>query len=151
MCGENNGKPPMTHITQGSPPRVRGKRDGVDAGFDGGRLTPACAGKTLRASRMMDSRGAHPRVCGENLSGLWDRITGIGSPPRVRGKPEVGAAVDLFTGLTPACAGKTPSATPLPHSRTAHPRVCGENLQDGTLNMNNLGSPPRVRGKPLAV
>ena len=54
--------------TEGSPPRVRGKRyiaAVVDRGF---RITPACAGKTLRHGGFSASRQDHPRVCGENLS-----------------------------------------------------------------------------------
>ena len=41
---------------------------------------------------MMKGEGAdeedHPRVCGENLAQLAFIRSHIGSPPRVRGKPE---------------------------------------------------------------
>ena len=70
-----------------------------------------------------------------------------GSPPRVRGKPDVNAFPRLDDRITPARAGKTDRpAGRIPLSRD-HPRACGEN---GTIQIENdaiTGSPPRVRGK----
>ena len=71
------------------------------------RLIPACAGKTTMRSIKTDARGAHPRVCGENLRLLHQMFSVVGSSPRVRGKRLIGAKVDRRRGLIPACAGKT--------------------------------------------
>ena len=70
-----------------------------------------------------------------------------GSPPRVRGKEvsrRLGLAVD---GITPACAGKSSTATLAAHSTGDHPRVCGEKPQPATHSAAPPGSPPRMRGK----
>ena len=74
----------------------------------------------------------------------------MGSSPRVRGKlPDV--TENVFNGgLIPACAGKTGLQFVVHFVPTAHPRVCGENLEwlEGVTDMP--GSSPRVRGKPGA-
>ena len=71
---------------------------------------------------------AHPRVCGENQDvGVLD-LTGVGSPPRVRGKRCAGRRFSIESRLTPACAGKTRISTLIGEPPWAHPRVCGENL-----------------------
>ena len=46
MCGENDEERAQLIVDWGSPPRVRGKRDGKNWDFRGGGITPACAGKT---------------------------------------------------------------------------------------------------------
>ena len=49
----------------------------------------------------------HPRACGENCKSDPSKIDRLGSPPRMRGKPD---AVQMHTdvgGITPAHAGKT--------------------------------------------
>ena len=49
--------------------------------------------------------------------------------------------------ITPACAGKRVMCALNTSPVTDHPRVCGEKQlgYDGTLE--DVGSPPRVRGK----
>ena len=46
-------------------------------------------------------------MCGENSSGLHALALGVGSPPRVRGKPLVDTGSMIAARITPACAGKT--------------------------------------------
>ena len=48
MCGENGIGGWVLWETQGSPPHVRGKRVIQDILDEGLRITPACAGKTLK-------------------------------------------------------------------------------------------------------
>ena len=91
------------------------------------RLTPACAGKTLRGPSWPAALRAHPRVCGENEVDLFTVAGPSGSPPRVRGKPHAPTAPTPMAGLTPACAGKTGPFQSLRRGVAAHPRVCGEN------------------------
>ena len=111
------------------------------------RITPACAGKTAAGPRTHIEHGDHPRVCGENRLVEGILAVPLGSPPRVRGKPEI-AGEDVFvTGITPACAGKTSARSARGAARRDHPRVCGENFRQYRKRRVVQGSPPRVRGK----
>ncbi len=111
------------------------------------RITPACAGKTSRQSATVCSAADHPRVCGENHSGMISYGLKRGSPPRVRGKQTVNTGTAAAPRITPACAGKTVSSSSLYTRRLDHPRVCGENVGLLALIHGRVGSPPRVRGK----
>ena len=55
----------------------------------------------------------------------------------------------LWTGerITPACAGKTKTFAFVEAFPEDHPRVCGENVNPLFRENQQLGSPPRVRGK----
>ena len=67
----------------------------------------------------------------------------------MRGKPTCGNRIPQSPRITPAHAGKT-CLSPRVADRTAdHPRACGENKHRRNLNLNQQGSPPRMRGKPL--
>ena len=48
MCGENGGNEAKELIKEGSPPRVRGKRQRVMDAHEHTGITPACAGKTRK-------------------------------------------------------------------------------------------------------
>ena len=107
VCGENGGVNLQTIETDGSSPRVRGKRQPrrflpLVLG-----LIPACAGKTVRARGSAPRGPAHPRVCGENRQLGPGNIVSPGSSPRVRGKPIPVRAGSHVGRLIPACAGKT--------------------------------------------
>ena len=52
MCGENYIGTMNLEESVGSPPRVRGKLSRQVAQLAGMRITPACAGKTLRKWRI---------------------------------------------------------------------------------------------------
>ena len=170
-CGENEAKMNSADTYMGSPPRMRGK-PGVSAGFritEG--ITPAHAGKT-RCARLWcgcirdhpracgenkwggggsGNGGDHPRACGENeLSGAVE-VSGEGSPPRMRGKLEKGDYPNLDSGITPAHAGKTAHPSRRACWRWDHPRACGENTMNSYQAGKKLGSPPRMRGKPLTL
>ena len=91
-------------------------------------VSPAYAGKRRTIPRRRSAAPDHPRVCGEkprqdsvgalegritpacagkSLSGFLELVTGVGSPPHVRGK--VGRTLYLVAGerITPAYAGKS--------------------------------------------
>ncbi len=68
VCGENGRSKTATRLLPGSPPRVRGKLQDNFTGVLERRITPACAGKTQSAERILVSVKDHPRVCGENSS-----------------------------------------------------------------------------------
>ena len=148
-CGENEGLTSKELRDYGSSPRVRGKRPRGLALARCGRLIPARAGKTCRSSLLMAPRSAHPRACGENV---WESCkcgSPGGSSPRVRGKLEQADRVPVGRGLIPARAGKTVAAGARWTWARAHPRACGENDEVAEQEMRDLGSSPRVRGKPV--
>ena len=91
----------------------------------------------------------HPRVCGENFVFELMRIVNRGSPPRVRGKLAYISILFIISRITPACAGKTLKIQIPVALFQDHPRVCGENQDTTDTDSIYLGSPPRVRGKPL--
>ena len=127
MCGENVGHAIISGARKGSPPRVRGKPINSFIISIRSGITPACAGKTIVADVVGTVQEDHPRVCGENAQGVIDFLTGVGSPPRVRGK-RLPARMSLFlAGITPACAGKTRVSLSRRIVVEDHPRVCGEN------------------------
>ena len=127
---------------------MRGKRGAGSQSNGGGGLIPACAGKTTAACARTLKSWAHPRVCGENVLGGRFRFGDMGSSPRVRGKHSCRVIPPSRDRLIPACAGKTKAQVRLRSRGAAHPRVCGENSRCPMRNSSNLGSSPRVRGKP---
>ena len=131
----------------GSPPRMRGRRPrrGPPPSFL--RLTPAYAGKTPVPVGRIGVSGAHPRVCGEDSAGGLNSWSDAGSPPRMRGRRSSAMASRSQSGLTPAYAGKTGRACRHEAGQTAHPRVCGEDIEPGGLGGLAAGSPPRMRGR----
>ena len=110
-------------------------------------ITPACAGKTCILVGYPGEWEDHPRVCGENLKSFTHSSATVGSPPRVRGKPVFHEMPVRRSGITPACAGKTPRGRDSGVQSKDHPRVCGENAPHLGHTFSLTGSPPRVRGK----
>ena len=130
-------------------------------------ITPAGAGKTSIVHDTSYQRWDHPRRCGENTGSKLAKVRMPGSPPQVRGKPRDHPPLDDHIGITPAGAGKTPTAkavhdalriTPAGAGKTCccnvfygfvqdHPRRCGENFCESLISILDEGSPPQVRGK----
>ena len=71
------------------------------------RLIPAYAGKTVLDCDVGREIRAHPRVCGENNSGMVWTFSSSGSSPRMRGKLELLRLDASAVRLIPAYAGKT--------------------------------------------
>ena len=67
-------------------------------------------------------------MCGKNLTSYKDKGNIAGSPPRVREKLNYVDSVEPWTGITPACAGKTWQGNDTHNLDRDHPRVCGKNL-----------------------
>ena len=147
VCGENGGAGGSPPRYPGSSPRVRGKRSTIDERVIKARLIPACAGKTTSMKQHCSLNPAHPRVCGENVSLVVVATLVAGSSPRVRGKRTGSRDQCQGSGLIPACAGKTLRACMVTPGGMAHPRVCGENVEDRRRECLLAGSSPRVRGK----
>ena len=65
----------------------------------------------------------------------------------MRGKGVAHRTEDLRTGITPAYAGKSGSASGAGSPDGDHPRVCGEKASHAGSGVRMVGSPPRLRGK----
>ena len=111
------------------------------------RLIPAHAGKTVRVAAKRRAKTAHPRSRGENISGLFIDAAAKGSSPLTRGKPNLGAHLEVRLRLIPAHAGKTASAPASSSASTAHPRSRGENSTIRRTVRRGGGSSPLTRGK----
>ena len=148
VCGEKDKTSVELAPGAGSPPRMRGKGRRVYEATHGAGITPAYAGKRRQLARPSKCVEDHPRVCGEKFAFFVAKTLKMGSPPRVRGKggrtgssgqhtgitpacagksptcPDIWPL--LRAGITPACAGKSPTATQGHRGGQDHPRVCGE-------------------------
>ena len=106
VCGEKSERNRKVVELKGSPPRVRGKAQGLRSWPAGNRITPACAGKSPLLFGSIRQPQDHPRVCGEKSRRMERGPPAKGSPPRVRGKALRFGHKLHRTGITPACAGK---------------------------------------------
>ena len=113
-------------LTEGSPPRGRGKVCQHLPQRARSRITPAWAGKRRRRSSRSTSARDHPRVGGEKSAVSVVTVTEIGSPPRGRGKERLHEGAGAQEGITPAWAGKRHRDLGRDHVREDHPRVGGE-------------------------
>ena len=84
--GEKTTDRPQGQATAGSPPRGRGKAPQRHRGVEGGRITPAWAGKRRSTRSATRKNWDHPRVGGEKGPNVDIRPAKMGSPPRGRGK-----------------------------------------------------------------
>ena len=91
----------------------------------------------------------HPRMCGEKSLVMRWMSRSMGSPPRMRGKAADALAQHTLLGITPAYAGKSGFFRLLHCIVWDHPRVCGEKRHPAHVYFNDLGSPPRMRGKAI--
>ena len=146
-CGENSYLAQNAGNLVGSPPQVRGKQNIFLFTLNVTWITPAGAGKTTQWPAAMFLKKDHPRRCGENLVIAGGIMLGRGSPPQVRGKPIAAMIALAVYRITPAGAGKTTYYPPSPFCNWDHPRRCGENPCRRSVQPENSGSPPQVRGK----
>ena len=106
LCGEKDTQKRFTILHEGSPPPMRGKGTfGVDTSTTTG-ITPAYAGKSMIGENAFYGTGDHPRLCGEKVGILIVQLCQLGSPPPMRGKGFFCRHSIIFTGITPAYAGK---------------------------------------------
>ena len=149
------GEKLVFHVGQrgqrGSPPRGRGKVVAVRIAVAVDRITPAWAGKRETTLYRADHSEDHPRVGGEKTQPWLLRCRQRGSPPRGRGKEMLWEYKDQTTGITPAWAGKSQLLVPALAAEWDHPRVGGEKLGGNEDEIQDVGSPPRGRGKGLTA
>ena len=92
-----------------------------------------------------------PAYAGKSHSYLNSTFLNLGSPPRMRGKEQDQRHRRLHPGITPACAGKSPTAKQRGTLRRDHPRMCGEKFDVAHTCPLQVGSPPHVRGKAKSL
>ena len=67
MCGEQEVQAERVEFLEGSPPRVRGTEQDFEVYKADVRITPACAGNSIRRYGNAIVGQDHPRVCGEQI------------------------------------------------------------------------------------
>ena len=90
-------------------------------------------------------------MCGEQPNYPPAPNPAKGSPPRVRGTVVPISYINLYTRITPACAGNSVHQDYFSGQCQDHPRVCGEQAVKSGRLLSSLGSPPRVRGTVLRL
>ena len=112
VCGEKGQPVPAAGLSEGSPPRMRGKVKKTQKGIQSAGITPACAGKSVVCGDACRRSKDHPRMCGEKQPTFIPSPMHWGSPPHVRGKGFVDCINVPSQGITPACAGKSQKIPP---------------------------------------
>ena len=74
---------------------------------EGTRITPAYAGKTIFICTFYNPSQDHPRVCGKDSASFLNLSRFLGSPPRMRERPDKRFDQVADPRITPAYAGKT--------------------------------------------
>ena len=126
LCGEKSMFEIGSGSVPGSPPPMRGKVEFRVCGFDRLGITPAYAGKSNCGCTGIDTKGDHPRLCGEKDERDGKCNLATGSPPPMRGKGHNRKAEKGGLRITPAYAGKRSICFPASCSNEDHPRLCGE-------------------------
>ena len=126
ICGEKRHSVNTCPVKLGSPPHMRGKAASPFAFTIFIRITPAYAGKSKCQVWHGQSRGDHPRICGEKSRAAPCTFFVVGSPPHMRGKVHPHGVGLLHGGITPAYAGKSTLHETTNGTSQDHPRICGE-------------------------
>ena len=126
MRGEDFPSPRLGVGGAGSPPHARGRQRVQPVLAHPGRITPACAGKTVHSADAAPILSDHPRMRGEDSSHAFSASESPGSPPHARGRRPGFERKALMQGITPACAGKTAVQTGSKSRSKDHPRMRGE-------------------------
>ena len=147
-CGAHFQHLPQSRHVIGSSPRMRGSQLVKESAHKYDGIIPAHAGLTSNRHRPACWIWDHPRACGAHFSLACTRHRMVGSSPRMRGSPSRGCTREQFSGIIPAHAGLTVTATRLHASMRDHPRACGAHRRRSRSRMVPSGSSPRMRGSP---
>ena len=138
-------------MMSGSPPRARGRRPGWHLGADPVRFTPAIAGKTCARPGRRSGTPVDPRERGEGGDYAVLPSGEHGSPPRARGKRQLGHSAIFRQRFTPANAEKTVFALDATRAISAHPRPRGEDALTDAGEVMADGSLPHTRRRRLIL
>ena len=160
--------------SSGSAPRARGTQAQHAALGSVLRISPACAGNTVRHWHRCVCTADQPRVRGEHIAQTRRAVRLFGSAPRARGTPKrppllraVSACADqprvrgehtplkagirvLFNRISPACAGNTSISTRWLKRELRlriSPACAGNTAQDARREDARPSDQPRVRGE----
>ena len=89
----------------------------------------------------------HPRVGGEKMQDINNKLAALGSPPHGRGKAFSVLRRQFRFRITPAWAGKRGVEKKPCLWYMDHPRAGGEKSEEIPAGSTCEGSPPRGRGK----
>ena len=152
MRGEDETHGLNIHPTRGSPPHARGRLSDKFEFEELGRITPACAGKTVTpVSSGDDGTWITPACAGKTLA-FARKPPRMEDHPRMRGEDcPVGVIVITRIRITPACAGKTQNFILILCTARDHPRMRGEDAPLWRPTSFGTGSPPHARGRRISV
>ena len=148
MRGEDTLECAMRISINGSPPHARGRLSDKFEFEELGRITPACAGKTVTpVSSGDDGTWITPACAGKTLA-FARKPPRMEDHPRMRGEDcPVGVIVITRIRITPACAGKTQNFILILCTARDHPRMRGEDASRPGDGQRGSGSPPHARGR----
>ena len=126
---------------------LRGKVFVIDQPAYYAGINLAYAGKMRSLVHSYSTSKDHPRPCGEKKRRAKSGVAYTGSPPPMRGKALSYTMIDAPPRITPAHAGKSPSAGSFFAHGKDHPRPCGEKAIVSPPIHTYIGSPPPMRGK----
>ena len=107
LRGEDHEGIPVLDINEETPPLTRGRLScSCLCSFFVGN-TPAYAGKTCLAHVCAPCLWKHPRLRGEDASGIDVNLNSMETPPLTRGRPVDPMVMKAPSRNTPAYAGKT--------------------------------------------
>ena len=124
---------------------MREIRIAVFVSFNFLRITPACAGNTIKPELVHRLNQDHPRMCGKYLWSTLGDFFSTGSPPHVREILALDMHISRNTRITPACAGNTLLVGKVGMKAQDHPRMCGKYFDRNWQLEWDGGSPPHVR------
>ena len=130
VCGGTYIHNQPVNVEEGLSPRVRGNLLGIASWLGGWGSIPACAGEPSPDLQRCPVCRVYPRVCGGTYSSIPKPDNQRGLSPRVRGNPALSAALALWIGSIPACAGEPASYLPTGQPGQVYPRVCGGTEDD---------------------
>ena len=146
-CGGSDESVRVRVKSQGTSPRVRGKRESSKTRPPPPGYIPARAGEAAGPAISTERRWVHPRACGgsRRIGASW--AVAWGTSPRVRGKLGEGLAAVGAEGYIPARAGEAAVSALRGPSPGVHPRACGGSARVDRIGPDAWGTSPRVRGK----
>ena len=112
MGGEERCVTHVQRLTEGLPPRGRGRAKIRNFALVRCGITPAWAGKSLIRRKLGLNHRDYPRVGGEEVFAENAEARAEGLPPRGRGRGHRLNAVFASSRITPAWAGKSRSSSP---------------------------------------
>ena len=147
MRGEKCPQARVLRCQEGSPPHARGKVSASPRPSLPRRITPACAGKSVRKPASFVAKKDHPRMRGEKCPQARVLRCQEGSPPHARGKAGPHRDGLHILRITPACAGKSFACRSARWPGEDHPPHARGKVAADLLELLDFGITPACAGK----